>query len=81
MILLFTIRLELDDDERQHRLGYNSVVEALEDPGLRVLFDNKLVSSCALYSGPCRVTAGPITDWERLKYQLKTNSSTLLKEI
>jgi hypothetical protein len=77
---LFTIRVEIEDDERTHWFGYDSVVEALEDAGLRVLFDHGLVESCAVYSGPCRITAGPIVAWERLKHQLKSNSSTLLKE-
>lgn len=81
MVPLFTIRLEVDNEEGTYHVGYSSVVEALEDPGLRVLFDCKLVRSCALYSGPHRITAGPIVAWDRLKYQLKTNSSTLLKEI
>ncbi len=78
---LFTIRVEIEDDDRTHRFGYDSVVEALEDPGLRVLFDYGLIMSCVVYSGPCRITAGPIVDWARLRHQLKSNSSTLLKEI
>ncbi len=78
---LFTIRVEIEDDDCVHRFAYGSVVEALEDAGLRVLFDHGLVESCAVYSGPCRITAGPIVDWARLQHQLKSNSSTLLKEV
>lgn len=75
---LFTVRIELTDGI-DHEIEYGSVIGALNDKCLRILFDSELVKTCSVHTNSMRITAGPITTWERLKHQLTTNSSTLLR--
>ncbi len=75
---LFTIHVELKEG-RTLKMGHRSIVDALDDPGLRGLFDDELVKTCSLHSGSRRLTATPIDTWDRLRQQLTSNSSTLLQ--
>ena len=74
---LFTVSMKVDGKE--HDIDYDSVDACLNDDGLRSLFANHLVSNCALICDGRRITAGPINEWIRLKQQLVSNSTTILR--
>ena len=78
---LFTIRVDLQGVGAR-TFEYESVVGALEDPGLAKVFADKLVQGCAVYCATKRITKLPhsVMLLSRLVDQLVSNSTTILRE-
>ncbi len=74
-----TVRVTVSDGERV--FDYESASACLDDEGLRALFVHQQISSCVLICGGRSITAGPIVTWDRLKEQLVSNATTILRSL
>lgn len=77
---LFTIRARIRNIDVT--IEYGSVVEMLDDVGLAAVFNEKLVSSCAVYCGAKLITKLPNTAMtlKRLLDHVVANSTTILRD-
>ena len=74
---LFVVKLALGDERVD--IDYNALEECLSDNGLKALFDEGLVTQCEIYCGDKRIAGLPVMDWKRLRDQIVSNSSAILR--
>lgn len=75
---LFTLDMTIDGVEHPP-IAYATLDECFTDAGLQALFDDSLVSRCAINIGAKRIAALPTMSWGRLREQLISNSTTILR--
>ena len=76
---LFTICLRLADGVPL-KVHYDTIESCLADTGLRALFDCGGVECCEVFCGPVRITALPVQEWSRLKDNIVSNSTSILRK-
>ena len=73
------LRLELSTE--QVNIPYNSLEGCLTDNGLKVLFNEGLVTKCTVFCGDKRITGLPMMDWSTLHRQVKSNETAILQNM
>jgi len=73
---LFTLRLKGTDID--HDVEYPSVADCLRDSPLRQMFDDQIVTDCAIILGDGRrLTSVPFITWARFTAQLDAQARTI----
>lgn len=69
---MITIHLKVSgEDAAEHLCDYDSAKHALEDLGLKALFDSALVDDCTIHQGGKRLAGLPFMTWEKFKAALE----------
>ena len=80
MTTLFTLNMTFTDNT-DHVFDYPSIDACLTDTGLQAIFLDGLIERCSINIGTKRITALPVMEWGRLREQLVSNSTTILRNI
>ena len=71
------VRLELEDERVD--VDYETLDNCLSDNGLKALLDDGLVAGCTIYCGDKRIAGLSIMTWDKLREQVVSNSTTILR--
>lgn len=74
---LFTIKMVVDG--KDFSVDYPTIDAFLNDTGLMNLFEDNFVTKCTIYCGDTRIAAIPLMSWKRLKEQVVSHSSSILR--
>jgi len=81
MAELFVVRLRLAEEYSMREISYESIDACLGDSALESLFRQEMIRECEICCEDRRIATLPIMTFARLKDQLISNSTAILRRL
>jgi hypothetical protein len=76
---LFSVHVTVDG--HPHGVNYDSITDAINDPGMYRMFDAGLITACTIRQGDKRIAGLPRMTWEHFKDAIVSNSTAILRRL